>query len=105
MLPQGHVKDAGRSAKSVCGRLQLHANTFDPMTQRTRSGLPVPLCRHGVGTYQEIQLTCNSSGNTRRQSSKLAEPPWTDLGLKSGISARYLISNVKKKEEKSIGRE
>ena len=32
------------------------------------------------------------SGNTRPQSSQLAEPLWTDPGLKSGISVRELIS-------------
>ena len=43
------------------------------------------------------ELTCNSSGNTRSHSSQLAGPLWTDPGLKSGISARELISTLKKK--------
>ena len=34
----------------------------------------------------------NSSGNIRPQSSQLAEPLWTDHGVKSGMSARELIS-------------
>ena len=38
------------------------------------------------------ELTRNSSGNARLQSSQLAEPLWTDPGLKSGISVRELIS-------------
>ena len=38
------------------------------------------------------ELTSNTSGNTRSQSSQLAEPLWTDPGLKSGISLRELIS-------------
>ena len=38
------------------------------------------------------------SGNTRSQSSQLAEPLWTDPGLKSGISARELILTIKKKK-------
>ena len=38
------------------------------------------------------KLTCNLSGNTYPQSSQLAEPLWTDPGLKSGISVRDLIS-------------
>ena len=33
-----------------------------------------------------------SSGNTQEQSSQLAEPLWTDPGLKNGISVRELIS-------------
>ena len=40
----------------------------------------------------ENQLTRNSSGNTRPQSSQLTEPLWTDPGLKSEISVRELIS-------------
>ena len=36
------------------------------------------LTRHTVGTYQENELTRNSSGNTRSQSSQLAELLWTD---------------------------
>ena len=37
-------------------------------------------------------------GNTWSQSSQLAEPLWTDPGLKSGISVRKLISAKKKKK-------
>ena len=39
------------------------------------------------------ELTRNSPGNTRPQSSQLAEPLWTDPGLKSGISV--LIKKTK----------
>ena len=42
------------------------------------------------------ELTRNLSGNIRPQSSQLAEPLWTDLGLNSEISARELISTWKK---------
>ena len=38
------------------------------------------------------ELTYNLSGNTHPQSSQLAEPKWTDPGLKSRISLRELIS-------------
>ena len=38
------------------------------------------------------ELTRNSSRNTRPQSSQLAEPLWTDRGIKSGISVSGLIS-------------
>ena len=37
------------------------------------------------------------SGNTWPQSSHLAEPLWTDPGLKSGICVHKLISTLKKK--------
>ena len=50
------------------------------------------------------EFPCNSSGNTQSQSSQLAEPLWTDPGLKSGISVRELIK--KKKEKKAqVGNE
>ena len=66
----------------------------------------MPLSRHGVGTYLETNShTCHMSDNIRPKSSQLAEPPWTDPGIKSGISMHDLISasqNKKqtKKEEK-----
>ena len=96
MLPQWHVKDPGHSAKSADGRLQI--NTHTPLTQRSRSGLTV-LSMHSVETYQGNELTRNSSGNTRPQSSQLAKPLLTDPGIKSGISVRGLISTSKKKKK------
>ena len=56
----------------------------------------MPLSRHSVGTYQGNELTCNRSGSTRARSPQLAEPLWTDPGLKSGISVRELISTKNK---------
>ena len=45
------------------------------------------------GNLPGNELTRNSSGNIRSQSSQLAEPLWTDPGLKSGIkSVRELSS-------------
>ena len=41
------------------------------------------LSGHGVGTYEENELTHNSSGNTRPQSSQLKGP-----GLRGGTSTR-----------------
>ena len=43
------------------------------------------------GNLSGKKLKRNSSGNTRSQSSKLAEPLWTDPGLKTGISLPELI--------------
>ena len=91
VLPQWHVKDPGHSAKSAGGR--LHRKMHTPLTQRSRSGLTRPLSRHSVGIYQETSSHTTRQGtNTRSQSSQLAEPLWTDPGLKSGISMRELIS-------------
>ena len=59
------------------------------------------LSRHSVGTYRGNELTRNSSGNARPQLSRLAEPLWTDPGLKSEIVASELISEgIKVKKEK-----
>ena len=49
------------------------------------------------------ELTRNLSGKTWSQSSQLAEPVWTDPGLKSGIDVCELVSTFKKK--KSAGGE
>ena len=50
-----------------------------------------------------FELTRNLSGNIRPQSFQLAEPLWTDPDLKSGISARELISTSKKKKKSAGG--
>ena len=93
MLP--HVKDPGHSAKSAGGR--LHLNTHTPQTHRSRSALTFPLSRHSVGIHQETSSHATLQG-TLGQSSQLAEPLWTDPGLKSDISFHELISTFKKKK-------
>ena len=69
VLPQWHVKDTGRSAKSAGGR--LHLNTRTPLTRRSRSGLTMPLCRHIVGIYPETSshATCQRTLGHSRLSS------------------------------------
>ena len=84
MLPQWYVKDPSHYGKSAGGR--LHLNMHTPLAQQFRS----------VGTYLETS-SCNLSGNTRPWS-QLTEPPWTDPGLKSGISVHELISTLKKQK-------
>ena len=100
VLPQWHVKDRGHSAKSADGR--LHLNTHTPLTQRSQSWLTV---QAWCGNLSGNELTRNSSGNTRSQSSQLAKPLRTDPGLKSGISVRELISTKKKKKKSQAGNE
>ena len=90
-------KNPSNAAKSAGGR--LHLNTHTPLTQRIRSGLTMPRSGHTVRTYQGNELTRNSSGNTRSQSSQLAEPLWIDPVLKSGISVRELISTLTKEKK------
>ena len=80
-----------------------HAYTLDPLEWADYAAVQVQ-----CGNLSGIELTCHLSGNSRPQSSQLAEPLWTDSGLKSGISVRELISTSKKKkneEEKSAGGE
>ena len=98
VLPQWHVKKPGHSSKSARGR--LHLNTHTPLTERSRRRLTMPLCRQSLRTYEENELTRNSSGNSRPHSSQLVEPLWNTPGLKSGISVRDLISTSKKKKKK-----
>ena len=88
--PQWHVKDPGHSAKSAGGR--LHLNTHTSLPQRSRSGRTMLLSTHSVGTYLERKLTHSLLWNIRPQSPQLAEPPWTEPGIKSGIRVRELIS-------------
>ena len=52
------------------------------------------------GNLSGDELTRNLSGNIRPQSSQLAEPLWTDPGIKSRISVRKLISTSNIKERK-----
>ena len=54
MLTQWHVKDPGHSAKRASGR--LHVDTHTPLTQRSRSGLTMPLSGHSVGTYSVCHI-------------------------------------------------
>ena len=51
------------------------------------------------------ELTGNSSGDTRPPSSQLAEPLWTDLGLRSGISVHNLSPLKRKKKKAQAGNE
>ena len=78
------TEDPSHSAKSAGTRSHLKKKKHTPLTQQRRSGLSM-LSRHCVGTYEGNKLTCNSSGKTQPHPSQLAEPLWTDPGLKSGI--------------------
>ena len=60
VLPQWHVKDPGHPTKSAGGR--LHLNTLTPLTQRSRSGLTMPLSGQSVGTYPETSSHATAQG-------------------------------------------
>ena len=85
---QWHVKDPGHSAKSIGGRLHLDMHTSLTQWSQSRRTMPQAQC----GNLSGIELTCNSSGNTRPGSSQLTELQWTDPGLQSEISVCNLIS-------------
>ena len=84
---------ARKRPRSFCQRAggRLHINTHTPLSNRSRSALTMPLSRQSV-KMSGNELTRNSSGNTRIQSSQLAELLWTHPGLKSGIILRELTS-------------
>ena len=54
--------------RSFCQKCRLHQNMHIPLTQRSWSGLIMPLCRHSVGTYQQMSshATCQGTfGHSR----------------------------------------
>ena len=55
-----YVKDPGHSPRSAGGR--LHLNKHTPLTQRSQSGLTMPLSGHSVGTYLEMSLLATCQG-------------------------------------------
>ena len=65
-----------------------HTYTLDPAKSEWADCAAVQaLC----GKLSGNELTRNLSGNIQPQSTRLAEPLWTDPGIKSGISVRELI--------------
>ena len=73
-------------------RLQVtpkHAYTLDPSKSECADYAAV---QAECGNLFGNEFTRNSSGNSGLQSSQLAEPLWTDPGLKGEVSLRKLIS-------------
>ena len=66
-----------------------YAYTFDPTKSEWADYTAV---QAWCGNLSANELTRNLSGNIRPQTSQLAEPLWTDPGLKIGISVHELIS-------------
>ena len=74
-----------------------HAYTLEPTKSEWADYAAVQAeCENLSGN----ELTRKSSVNNRSQSSQLAEPLWTDPGLKSGISVCELISTTTKKRRR-----
>ena len=77
-------------------------NTHTPLTQRSQNGLTM-LSRMVRYPIRETNSHGTRQDNARPQSSQFADPPWTDSGLKSGKSAREMISTSKKKKKHRRG--
>ena len=75
-----------------------HAYTSDPLKSEWDDYAAV---QAECGNLSGNELTSNSSGNTRLQSSQLADPLWTNPGAKSGISVRKLIFTLRRKKKKT----
>ena len=77
-----------------------HAYTLDPTKSEWTDYAAV---QAQCGNLFENELTRNLPGNVRPQSSQIAEPLWTDPGIKSGISLRERIFTFKKKKKTQAG--
>ena len=90
-----------RSFRQKC-RWQVTPKHAHTLTQRRPTGLTMPLSRHSVGTYPENDLTRNLS-SIRPQSSQLAEPLWTDPGIKEWNLCARANLHLKKKSAGGAG--
>ena len=93
---------ARKTPRSLCQKCRgqvtpKHAYTLDPSKSEWADYVAV---QAECGNLSENELTRNSSGNIRLQSSQLAEQLWTDPGRKSGISLRELKKKKKRRREK-----
>ena len=78
---------ARKRPRSFCQKCRwqvtpTHAYALDPVKSEWAD---YPAVQAQCWNLSGNELTRNSSGNTQSQSSQLAEPLWTDPGLKSGI--------------------
>ena len=76
-----------------------HAYTFDP----TKSEWADCVAVQAWCGYLSEKFTRNSSRKTWPQSSQLAEPLWTDPGVRSGINVCELISTTKEEKKHRQG--
>ena len=89
---------ASKRHQSLCQKCRLqvtpkYAYTFDPAkSERADCATVQAWC----GNLSGNKLSCSSLGNAWPQLSQLTEPPWTDPGLKNGISVCKLISTLKR---------
>ena len=77
-----------------------YTHTHTPLTQTKSEWADYTAVQAYCGNLSGNDPTRNLLGNSQPQSSQLAEPLWTDPGLKSGISVCELISTSKKQTNK-----
>ena len=91
---------APKRSRSFCQKCTWQVTPKHPYTHdTTKSEWADYAIQAYCGNLSGNELTRNSSAKTWLQSSQLAEPVWTDPGLKSGITVRELISTSKKKKK------
>ena len=81
--------------QSAGGRLHLNMRT--PLTQRSRSGLTMPLSRHRVGANPERSSHATCQGTFGHSHLSSLSHCGLILAIKCGISVRELIATFKKK--------
>ena len=96
VLPQWHVKDPDHSAKSAGGR--LHLNTHTSSTQRSRSGLTMPLFRHSVAIYPETSSQASCQGTFGH--SRLSSLSHCGLILAQRVELVYASKSLLEKKKK-----
>ena len=85
------VTAVARKTRTFCQKCRWqvtpkHACTLDPTKSEWADYVAV---QAWCGNLSGNELTRNSSGNTRSRWSQLAEPLYTDPGLKSGIKKKF----------------
>ena len=103
------IAEARKRPRSFCPKCRWqvtpkHARTLDPTKSEWSDYAAV---RVKCGNLSGNEFKRSLSGNIRPPSSQLAEPLWTDPGIKSEISARELISTskqTKKRRQEMNGR-
>ena len=102
-IPPRVTAVARKRSRSFCQKCKWqltpkHAYTLDPTKSEWADYATV---QAECGNLSRNELIHNLSETTQPQSSQLAEPLWTDPGLKSGISLHELISISEKNNNKN----
>ena len=104
-VPSRVTAVARKRPRSFCQKCRWrdtpkHAYTLDP-TKPEPEWAGYAAVQAQCGNLSGNELTRNLTWNIRSQSSQLAEPLWTDPGIKSEISVRDLNSTSNKTKQKA----